>query len=199
MPEIMTTTRNIDRLLDIMARLRDPDRGCPWDLAQTYKTIAPHTIEEAYEVADAIENGDMDFVLGQYRTCWGWSLGDGRTTWLEVFDTRWSHCHQWAGCPTWQLSRALLGLHPRFDVGVMHFDVRLATGSLKKVSGNVPVAGTDHIIKVAWTKDTAGLHYTLETPVPLTLHLDASLTGGKPQSVSVDRRFAGTWSLAGCS
>src|SRR6185369_7744959 len=50
--------RNIDRLLDIMARLRDPQSGCPWDLEQTYRTIAPHTIEEAYEVADAIEKGD---------------------------------------------------------------------------------------------------------------------------------------------
>ncbi|MGQ9370834.1 nucleoside triphosphate pyrophosphohydrolase [Azospirillum sp. A39] len=51
--------RNIDRLLDLMARLRDPQRGCPWDLEQSYRTIAPHTIEEAYEVADAIEQGDM--------------------------------------------------------------------------------------------------------------------------------------------
>ncbi|HYH23504.1 MAG TPA: nucleoside triphosphate pyrophosphohydrolase [Azospirillum sp.] len=50
--------RNIDRLIDIMARLRDPVRGCPWDLEQTYRTIAPHTIEEAYEVADAIEKDD---------------------------------------------------------------------------------------------------------------------------------------------
>src|SRR4051794_26768516 len=52
-------SRNIDRLLEIMARLRDPERGCPWDLEQTFHTIAPHTIEEAYEVADAIEQGDM--------------------------------------------------------------------------------------------------------------------------------------------
>ncbi|WP_454464566.1 nucleoside triphosphate pyrophosphohydrolase [Azospirillum fermentarium] len=43
-----------------MARLRAPVGGCPWDLEQTYRTIAPHTIEEAYEVADAIETGDMD-------------------------------------------------------------------------------------------------------------------------------------------
>jgi MazG family protein len=49
----------IDRLLAIMARLRDPERGCPWDQAQDFKTIAPYTIEEAYEVADAIERGDM--------------------------------------------------------------------------------------------------------------------------------------------
>jgi ATP diphosphatase len=48
-----------DRLLAIMARLRDPQRGCEWDVAQTFATIAPYTIEEAYEVADAIARGDM--------------------------------------------------------------------------------------------------------------------------------------------
>lgn len=50
----------IDDLLDVMARLRDPENGCPWDREQTFATIAPYTIEEAYEVADAIESGDMD-------------------------------------------------------------------------------------------------------------------------------------------
>jgi ATP diphosphatase len=53
------TPRPIDRLLAIMARLRDPERGCPWDLAQSFATIAPYTIEEAYEVADAIERDDI--------------------------------------------------------------------------------------------------------------------------------------------
>ncbi|KCZ83462.1 MazG family protein [Hyphomonas adhaerens MHS-3] len=48
------------RLLDIMARLRSPDGGCPWDLEQTFQSIAPYTIEEAYEVADAIERGNMN-------------------------------------------------------------------------------------------------------------------------------------------
>ena len=48
----------LDRLLAVMARLRDPDTGCEWDLAQTFATIAPYTIEEAYEVADAIARGD---------------------------------------------------------------------------------------------------------------------------------------------
>jgi nucleoside triphosphate diphosphatase len=55
----------IERLLAIMARLRDPERGCPWDLEQTFATIAPHTIEEAYEVADAIEHGDMAALKGE--------------------------------------------------------------------------------------------------------------------------------------
>lgn len=50
----------IDRLLEIMAQLRDPARGCPWDLQQDFRSIAPHTLEEAYEVADAIERADLD-------------------------------------------------------------------------------------------------------------------------------------------
>jgi len=52
-------TTGLLRLLSIMARLRDPERGCPWDLAQDFATIAPYTIEEAYEVADAIDRGDL--------------------------------------------------------------------------------------------------------------------------------------------
>jgi MazG family protein len=55
-------------LIALMARLRDPQRGCPWDRAQTFATIAPYTIEEAYEVADAVEHGDA----GQLRD----ELGD---------------------------------------------------------------------------------------------------------------------------
>ena len=51
---------SIDRLLEVMDRLRDPDTGCPWDLEQTFRTIAPHTIEEAHEVADAIERNDLE-------------------------------------------------------------------------------------------------------------------------------------------
>ncbi len=48
----------IDALLEIMRQLRDPDTGCPWDVEQTFASIAPYTIEEAYEVADAIDRGD---------------------------------------------------------------------------------------------------------------------------------------------
>ena len=51
---------DINRLLTIMSRLRDPESGCPWDRAQTYKTIVPHTLEEAYEVADTIEQQDFE-------------------------------------------------------------------------------------------------------------------------------------------
>ena len=56
----MTPSKDISRLIEIMAALRDPDGGCPWDLKQTFATIAPYTIEEAYEVADAIARGDLE-------------------------------------------------------------------------------------------------------------------------------------------
>lgn len=50
----------IEELLQIMQQLRDPETGCPWDLRQTYRTIIPHTVEEVYEVVDAIENNQLD-------------------------------------------------------------------------------------------------------------------------------------------
>jgi len=56
----MTPSRDISRLIEIMAQLRTPVTGCPWDLLQNFATIAPYTIEEAYEVADAIARGDFD-------------------------------------------------------------------------------------------------------------------------------------------
>ena len=56
----MSHSRDISPLLDIMAALRTPGSGCPWDLEQDFSTIAPYTIEEAYEVADAISRGDLD-------------------------------------------------------------------------------------------------------------------------------------------
>jgi len=52
-------------LLHLMARLRDPQHGCPWDLQQDYASIVPHTLEEAYEVADAIESGDFEHLPGE--------------------------------------------------------------------------------------------------------------------------------------
>src|SRR5215471_8157248 len=56
----MTPSRDISRLIQIMAQLRTPVTGCPWDLLQDFGTIAPYTIEEAYEVADAITRGDLE-------------------------------------------------------------------------------------------------------------------------------------------
>jgi tetrapyrrole methylase family protein/MazG family protein/ATP diphosphatase len=59
LPASSSPDHPIFQLLEIMAQLRNPDGGCPWDLEQTFATIAPYTVEEAYEVADAIERGDL--------------------------------------------------------------------------------------------------------------------------------------------
>ena len=63
MPE--TPTNNLDNLIELMAKLRDPHTGCPWDVRQNFHTIAPYTIEEAYEVADAISRNDMTQLKGE--------------------------------------------------------------------------------------------------------------------------------------
>ena len=55
----MQPSRDIGRLIEIMAALRDPATGCPWDVVQNFATIAPYTVEEAHEVADAIARGDL--------------------------------------------------------------------------------------------------------------------------------------------
>lgn len=57
--------RDVEALRQLMDDLRDPETGCPWDIEQTFASIAPYTIEEAYEVADAIERGDMDDLRGE--------------------------------------------------------------------------------------------------------------------------------------
>ncbi|WP_019904041.1 nucleoside triphosphate pyrophosphohydrolase [Methylobacterium sp. 77] len=61
----MTSQQPIETLLRLMAALRDPERGCAWDQVQTLQTLAPYTLEEAYEVVDAIERGDLDELKGE--------------------------------------------------------------------------------------------------------------------------------------
>lgn len=145
-------------------RLSDPGQN-------QSRLITPYFAHYAMPVL--IENGEMDFVLDQYRKCWGWMLEDGRTTWIEVFDTRWSHCHQWAGCPTWQLSRYVLGLHPRFDLGENHLALRVIPGSLRQASGRVPLPGgpEGRTAAVDWRIDEEGvMRYHIEPPCEVVLH-----------------------------
>jgi hypothetical protein len=165
-------------------RLSDPGVGNP-------RLITPYFAH--YVMPLLIERGEMDFALDQYRKCWGWALEDGRTTWLEVFDTRWSHCHHWAGCPTWQLSRYVLGLQPRYDLGERHYTLKLVPGSLKQASGNVPLGDTGKTITVNWTKTATGLHYRLTCPEPITLHIDKDRTTGNPRVVQIQEKFDETF------
>ena len=59
----------LDRLLGIMKTLRDPENGCPWDREQTFATIAPYTLEETYEVLDAISREDFDDLRASWAIC----------------------------------------------------------------------------------------------------------------------------------
>jgi len=161
-------------------RLSDPE-------VNNSRLITPYFGHYAMPVL--IEHGEMDFVLNQYRKDWGWMLGDDGTTWLEVFDTRWSHCHQWSGCPTWQMSRYLLGLQPHYDFGNRHFIFVLNPGSLKNAQGTIPVHGAEGVIKIEWSRQSDGLHYHLETPVPIYLHIDGKQYGQKSKIVHIEKEF----------
>ncbi|WP_027483459.1 family 78 glycoside hydrolase catalytic domain [Deinococcus pimensis] len=109
-----------------------------------------------------IERGELDFVLEQVRTAWGWALDQGLTTWPEAFDTRWSHCHQWSAAPTWLLSRYLLGLLPRPDATAWHFDLVARPGDLSYAAGRVPLPG-GHGVDVRWDRAGQVVTYRLSS------------------------------------
>lgn len=161
-------------------RLSDPQANNP-------RLITPYFAH--YAMPLLIERGETDFVLDQYRTCWGWALQDGRTTWLEVFDTRWSHCHQWSGCPTWQLSRYVLGLTPRYDWGAFHYVLSLSPGGLTRAGGAMPLPNGKGVIRIRWERKPDGIHYELDTPVPLVLHVGARRVQDKEEVLSIGREF----------
>jgi alpha-L-rhamnosidase len=148
--------------------------------AANRRLITPYFAHFAFP--PLIERGEMDFVLDQYRKCWGWALSEGITTWVEVFDTRWTHCHQWAGCPTWQLSRYVLGLRPRMDLGRNHYVLKVIPGSLPGAKGSLPLADGKGLIKVEWSGQADGLHYVLVTDQPISLHVGSA--EGKTQQVT---------------
>lgn len=112
-------------------RLGAPDKNNP-------RLITPYFSHYAFPVL--WKEGEGDFVVSQYKTCWGWLSGQDNT-WLEVFDGRWSHCHQWSGCPTWQLSRYCLGLEPREDIAPRTFDYCKLPASGVEGTGKIPVCG----------------------------------------------------------
>lgn len=140
--------------------------------AENPRLITPYFAHYAFP--PLFRHGETDFILEQYRICWGWMLEQNETTWLEVFDTRWSHCHQWSGCPTWQLSRMLLGMERRFDLGPDHFVLDLYPGTeLDGAKGRVPLADEGAAMNVSWTRHTDGLSYRVETEHPVYIRVRA--------------------------
>lgn len=117
---------------------------------ETEQVITPFFLH--FVLPTLMENGEANFVLEQIRVCWGWMLEQGYTTWLEVFDPRWSHCHQWSGCPTWLLSRYVLGLRPRFQRGFGCYDFRVYDGGLEWAKGFVPFPSREGGVTVSWRR-----------------------------------------------
>jgi hypothetical protein len=160
-------------------RLSDP-------AVQLRQIITPYFAH--FSLPQLIERGQMDFVLEQYRTCWGWMMDQGCTTWLEVFDVRWSHSHHWSGCPTWQLSRYVLGLSPRFDLGMNHFEFTFIPGSLGKAKGTLPIAGSDAKIHIEWIRRSEGIEYTLHADQPIYIHPKTPLPGQQMLAINAGQK-----------
>lgn len=125
-----------------------------------------------FALAELWELGEGDFVLDQFRTCWGWGLKGGRTTWVEVFEPRFSHCHGWSACPTWQLSRYVLGLRPRFDLGEGVFDFLPRTHSLRRAKGRVPLPFQEGHIQIEFEKGERETRWRVESPRSVLLRTD---------------------------
>jgi len=135
-----------------------------------------------------VENGEIEFVLEQYKKSWGWALQDNRTTWLEVFDPRWSHCHQWSGSPTWQLSKYILGLSAAYNQGKNTYELSFVKNSLAFAKGRIPVQGTDQFIEVSWQKKNGNILYSITSQVPVWIKLNKALTG-RENLVKVNGRY----------
>lgn len=147
-----------------------------------------------YTFPPLIEYGEMDFVLDQYRTCWGWGIKNGLTTQPEVFNLNWSHCHAWASSPTAQLTKYVLGLLPQYSSGENHFALYLNPGSLKQAFGRIPFPNSSGVIKIEWKRNTdSSITYSIDTPRPVRLHLTGSdepvLIKGKHSVHLIERHF----------
>ncbi len=139
-------------------RLADPSAAQP-------RMITPYFAHWA--LPGLLAHGDAAFVLDEYRLAWGWALDQGLTTWPEVFDLRWSHCHAWSGCPTWQLTRHLLGLQPRQDLGPGHCRLAVGRNPLNQAAGRVPFAGG--AVDIEWTRTGSNLAYRLRADRELVI------------------------------
>ncbi len=140
------------------------------------------------------EAGEADFVLEQYRVCWGWMIESGATTLLEVFDPRWSHCHAWSACPTWQLSRHLLGLLPDESGDASSFYWNPKPGSLEFAEGKLPLDHVKGQISIKWHREEQEKSwiYELQSDQPIKLQfsskwrLVAIEADGLPKDSSID-------------
>jgi hypothetical protein len=155
------------------------------------RLITPYFLN--FVLPTLIHLGEEDFVYDTIRTCWGWMLDAGATTWYEVFDRRWSHCHQWSGCPTWLLTRFALGLSPCLDKQPHRFRFDPRPGSLARAAGRLPHPTGGHV-RLSWHR-TGGsalfVEYAADHPIALESAAGALLAEGRAWSGRVVLEPAG--------
>lgn len=164
------------------SRLRSPT-----DVDPTVAT--PYFMNYALPVL--LDAGRAPLVADLWKRGWGWMLDKGATTWWEVFDDRWSQCHYWAGAPTWQMTRHLLGVRPELHRKESGWRIRLTPGHLAQAAGRIPIPDGGWI-DVTWSQDGDTLTLQLTASSDITVltqtgpqrvdHLAVSLTRGSDGS-----------------
>lgn len=145
-------------------RLRDPTQASP-DVATPYFTN--------YSLDLLLRAGKVDETIDIWRKAWGWMLENGATTWWEVFDERWSQCHYWAGAPTWQMSRRILGADPALHGGRPVIRIAVYPGSLRQAAGRVAFPGADWA-DIEWHREGDAIVYRVECPADWVLLKDST-------------------------
>lgn len=140
-------------------RLRDPTKA-------STAIVTPYFTN--YSVDLLLKAGKVEEVIDIWRKTWGWMLDRGATTWWEVFDERWSHCHYWSGSPTWQMSRRILGADSTLHHGRPAVRIAVHAGNLPRAKGRLafPTVGW---AEIAWHRRGEILIYTVNSPAPWTL------------------------------
>jgi hypothetical protein len=115
----------------------------------------------------------VDEAIEIWRKSWGWMLEIDAQTWFEVFDERWSQCHYWAGAPTWQMTRRILGVDSALHEGRPVIRLAVHTGKLQRAEGRVffPTVGWADI---AWRREGKTLIYRVDCPAPWVLLKDGT-------------------------
>lgn len=140
-------------------RLRDPTQASQ-AVATPYFTN--------YSIDLLIRAGKVDEAIEIWRKAWGWMLDGGATTWWEVFDERWSRCHYWAGAPTWQMSRRIVGADATLHEGRPVIRIAVHPGNLKHAGGRVAFPGAGWA-EIAWCREGDSIVYQIDCPAPWTL------------------------------
>jgi hypothetical protein len=148
-------------------RLRDPTQASS-DAATPYFTN--------YSLDLLLRAGKVDETIDIWRRAWGWMLDRGATTWWEVFDERWSNCHYWAGAPTWQMTRRILGVDPTLHEGRPAIRIAVHPGSLPRAEGRVAFPGAGWA-DISWRREGDAIVYRVECPAEWKLLQGNRLVG----------------------